>query len=175
LMSLKDDIFADYQAFARCKTKTNWPRVILMTVRSLGFRVVLLHRIGHWHRRRRRRLIAGVCDRLIWSCGADLNTGAEIGAGFRLPHPIGVVVGSGVKIGQRVRILQGATLGGEGGKAREDGQTQPSVGDDVIIGAGAALLGPIRVGNRVKIGANAVVVDDVPEGATVVGVPGRPV
>jgi len=72
-----------------------------------------------------------------------------------------------------VRILQGATLGGEGGKAREDGQTQPSVGDDVIIGAGAALLGPIRVGNRVKIGANAVVNTDLPDDCTAVGVPAR--
>jgi serine O-acetyltransferase len=84
-----------------------------------------------------------------------------------------VIIGSKTRIGQRAYILQGVTLGGAGGKSRPDGSTQPHVGDDVLIGAGAKILGPVNVGSRVIIGANAVVADDLPDDCVAVGVPAR--
>lgn len=108
--------------------------------------------------------------------GADLAWQARIGAGLCLYHPTGVVIGPGVSIGERCRIQQGVTLGGMGGP---DGNLpaaeSPRLGNDVSIGTGACILGPVHVGSGVTVGANAVVVRDVADHETVVGVPARPV
>ncbi len=172
-MGLRQDIFADYEAVTLSKRPPSWPAVGAMLLRSLSLRAALYYRLGHWFRRRDFRAAAGIFDRLILRCGASINTAAEIGPGLRIPHPHGVVIGQGVRIGRRAYILQGVTLGGEGGKRRPDGQSGPRLGDDVLIGAGAKLLGPIRVGSRVRIGANAVVNTDLPDDSTAVGVPAR--
>ncbi|MGA8747109.1 MAG: serine O-acetyltransferase [Solirubrobacterales bacterium] len=104
--------------------------------------------------------------------GVEIHPAARIGEGFFIDHGSGVVIGESAEIGERVTLYQGVTLGGTG---TEPGKRHPTVGDDVTIGAGAKLLGPISVGDGAKVGANTVVVEDVPPGATVVGNPGHKV
>jgi serine O-acetyltransferase len=104
--------------------------------------------------------------------GVEIHPAAAIGRGLFVDHGSGVVIGETAEVGDDVTMYQGVTLGGTG-FAR--GKRHPTVGDEVIIGAGSKLLGPIVVGSRAKIGANSVVIHDVPENATVVGNPGHPV
>jgi serine O-acetyltransferase len=104
--------------------------------------------------------------------GIEIHPAAEIGEALFIDHGSGVVIGETAEIGDNVTLYQGVTLGGTG-FAR--GKRHPTVGDDVVVGSGAKLLGPITVGDRSKIGANSVVIHDVPEESTVVGNPGHPV
>jgi serine O-acetyltransferase len=104
--------------------------------------------------------------------GIEIHPAARIGDEFFIDHGAGVVIGETAEIGDRVTLYQGVTLGGTG-FAR--GKRHPTVGDDVTIGSGAKLLGPVLVGHGAKIGANTVVIEDVPENSTVVGNPGHPV
>ncbi len=104
--------------------------------------------------------------------GVEIHPAARIGDGFFIDHGSGVVIGETAEIGDRVTLYQGVTLGGTG---LEPGKRHPTVGDDVTVGAGAKLLGPISVGAGAKVGANTVVVEDVPPGATIVGNPGHQV
>jgi len=102
--------------------------------------------------------------------GCDIHPGAKIGKGFFIDHATGVVIGETAVIGDDVTIYQGVTLGGV---SSEKGKRHPTIGDRVVIGANATVLGNIRIGNDVRIGAGSVVVKDVPGNSTVVGVPGR--
>jgi serine O-acetyltransferase len=104
--------------------------------------------------------------------GVEIHPAAAIGREFFIDHGAGVVIGETTRIGDRVTVYQGVTLGGTG---FQRGKRHPTVGDDVTLGAGAKLLGPVLVGDGAKVGANTVVVEDVPAGATVVGNPGHPV
>jgi serine O-acetyltransferase len=104
--------------------------------------------------------------------GIEIHPGAKIGPGFFIDHGSGVVIGETAEIGENVTLYQGVTLGGTG---FQSGKRHPTVGDNVTIGSGAKLLGPIEVGHGAKIGANTVVVEDVPPRSTVVGNPGHPV
>jgi serine O-acetyltransferase len=104
--------------------------------------------------------------------GVEIHPAAHIGRSLFIDHGAGVVIGETAEIGDDVTLYQGVTLGGTG---FQRGKRHPSVGDDVVIGSGAKLLGPISVGDRAKIGANSVVIHDVPQNATVVGNPGHPV
>jgi len=104
--------------------------------------------------------------------GIEIHPGAKIGTGFFIDHGSGVVIGETTEIGKNVTVYQGVTLGGTGFQA---GKRHPTVEDNVTIGSGAKLLGPITVGHGAKIGANSVVVEDVPPRSTVVGNPGHPV
>jgi serine O-acetyltransferase len=104
--------------------------------------------------------------------GVEIHPAAEIGKEFFIDHGAGVVIGETARIGTRVTLYQGVTLGGTG---FQRGKRHPTLGDNVTVGSGAKLLGPIAVGDGAKIGANTVVVEDVPPGATVVGNPGHPV
>jgi serine O-acetyltransferase len=104
--------------------------------------------------------------------GVEIHPAAEIGKEFFIDHGSGVVIGETARIGDRVTLYQGVTLGGTG---FQRGKRHPTLGDNVTVGSGAKLLGPIAVGDGAKIGANTVVVEDVPPGATVVGNPGHPV
>jgi len=113
------------------------------------------------------RLLAGIVRSLT---NVDIHPAATIGEGLFIDHAIGVVIGQTVEIGRDVTIYQGVTLGGT---SLEHGKRHPTVGDRVTIGAGAKVLGPITVGNGSRIGANAVVVRDVPPDSVVVGVPGQ--
>ncbi len=104
--------------------------------------------------------------------GIEIHPGAKIGDGFFIDHGSGVVIGETAEIGENVTIYQGVTLGGTGFQA---GKRHPTVEDNVTIGSGAKLLGPITIGHGAKIGANSVVIEDVPPCSTVVGNPGHPV
>jgi serine O-acetyltransferase len=104
--------------------------------------------------------------------GVEIHPAAEIGNEFFIDHGAGVVIGETARIGRRVTLYQGVTLGGTG---LQRGKRHPTLGDNVTVGSGAKLLGPIEVGDGAKVGANTVVVEDVPPGATVVGNPGHQV
>jgi serine O-acetyltransferase len=104
--------------------------------------------------------------------GVEIHPAAEIGREFFIDHGAGVVIGETARIGDRVTLYQGVTLGGTG---FQRGKRHPTLGDNVTVGSGAKLLGPIAVCDGAKVGANTVVVEDVPPGATVVGNPGHPV
>jgi serine O-acetyltransferase len=115
------------------------------------------------------RLVANA-SRVI--TGVEIHPAAEIGDALFIDHGAGVVIGETAEIGANVTLYQGVTLGGTG---FQRGKRHPTVGDDVVVGSGAKLLGPIEVGDRAKIGANSVVIHDVPPNSTVVGNPGHPV
>ena len=105
-----------------------------------------------------------------WLTGVEIHPGATIGKGLFIDHCMGVVIGETAVIGDNVTLFQGVTLGGTG---KQKGKRHPTLGGNVVVGAGANVLGDIRIGDNVSIGANAVVVRDVPPNSTVVGVPGR--
>jgi len=138
-----------------------------------GVHAVLAHRVAHAlyeaHIPLLPRLIAGVARLLT---GIEIHPAAQIGHGLFIDHGMGVVIGETAEIGDDVTLYQGVTLGGTGFAC---GKRHPTVEDNVTIGSGAKLLGPIRVGHGSKIGANSVVIHDVPPNSTVVGNPGHPV
>lgn len=105
-----------------------------------------------------------------WLTGVEIHPGATIGTGFFIDHGMGVVIGETTEIGDYVTLFQGVTLGGTG---KERGKRHPTLGNHVVVGAGAKVLGGIRIGDNVKVGANAVVLRSVPANSTVVGNPGR--
>lgn len=136
-----------------------------------GIQAMLLHRIAHFFWKLGLPYIPRYLNLIGRQLtGIDIHPGAEIGREFFIDHGAGVVIGETSKIGDNVTMYQGATLGGTGGARGE--KRHPTVGDDVVIGAGAKVLGPITIGDQVKIGANSVVTKDVPPDSTVVGVPG---
>lgn len=102
--------------------------------------------------------------------GIEIHPGANIGKGLVIDHGMGVVIGETAEIGDNVLLYHGVTLGGTG---KDKGKRHPTLGDNVIIGAGAKVLGPIYIGTNSKIGANSVVLKDVPEGYTAVGIPAK--
>src|SRR5450631_1131640 len=105
-----------------------------------------------------------------WLTGIDIHPGATIGRRFFIDHGMGVVIGETSEIGDDVLLYQNVTLGGTG---KERGKRHPTIGDHVVIGTGAKILGNIHVGNHVKVGAGSVVIRSVPDNSTVIGVPGR--
>ncbi len=136
-----------------------------------GLHAVWLHRVANYLWRRGvpglPRAIS-MAARLI--TGIEIHQGATIGHGFFIDHGMGVVIGETCEIGENVTVFQGVTLGGTG---KEKGKRHPTIEDNVVIAAGASVLGPITVGENSKVGAGAVVIQDVPANCTVVGVPGR--
>ena len=147
---------------------------VLQAFRNMGFRAMMLYRMGRWCRLHNLRMLAALTERAIHHlCLCSISTGAEIGGGFYLAHPIGLVIGGGTRIGEHCDGRQNVTFGGNYNKQSEDGRQKPWLGDNVSIGAGAVILGPVKVGSNAIIGANAVVIRDVPESAIVAGVPAR--
>jgi len=138
-----------------------------------GVQALLAHRVANALQKARvpllPRLIAALARALT---GIEIHPAAEIGAGLFIDHGMGVVIGETAELGDNVTIYQGVTLGGTGFAT---GKRHPTVEDNVTIGSGAKLLGPIVVGHGSKIGANSVVIHDVPANSTVVGNPGHPV
>jgi serine O-acetyltransferase len=140
-----------------------------------GFHALLIYRFSNWLWRKDVKLLArwiSAIGRLF--TGIEIHPGASIGKNFFIDHGMGVVIGETASIGDDVTMYHGVTLGGVAPQNNEKGALRhPQVGDNVIIGSGAQLLGSIKVGNGARIGSNAVVVKDVPEHAIMVGVPAR--
>jgi serine O-acetyltransferase len=136
-----------------------------------GFHAILLHRLGHNLHGAGFSLTARVLSQFIRAAtGIEIHPGAQIGRRCFIDHGMGVVIGETTEIGEDVLLYQGVTLGGTG---KERGKRHPTIGNGVVIGAGAKILGNIRIGNNTKVGAGSVVVHSVPDNSTVVGVPGR--
>jgi serine O-acetyltransferase len=136
-----------------------------------GVHAIWGHRISHWLWNRGARVAARTLAELTRILtGVDIHPGATLGPGLFIDHATGVVIGETAEVGEDVMLYHGVTLGGSG---RDTGKRHPTIGDRVIIGAGAKVLGAIKIGDDTRIGANAVVVKEVPSSAVVVGVPGQ--
>jgi serine O-acetyltransferase len=136
-----------------------------------GVHAIALHRISHRLWRWRLRWLARMLSQIgRWLTGIEIHPGARIGHRFFIDHGMGVVIGETAEIGDDCTLYHGVTLGGMTW-ARE--KRHPTLGNNVVVGAGAKILGPITLGDDVRVGSNSVVVKDVPAGATVVGIPGR--
>ncbi|NSW82039.1 MAG: serine O-acetyltransferase [Syntrophothermus sp.] len=136
-----------------------------------GFHAIVFHRIAHYFYCHRFFLIARLISHISrFLTGIEIHPGARIGRGFFIDHGSGVVIGETTEIGDNVTIYQGVTLGGTG---KQKGKRHPTIGNNVVISAGAKVLGSFTVGDNSKIGAGSVVLKSVPPNSTVVGVPGR--
>ena len=132
---------------------------------------LISYRIGHFFYKHKCFFVARLISQLSrFFTGIEIHPGATIGKGLFIDHGMGVVIGETAEVGDDVMLYHGVTLGGTG---KHKGKRHPTVGNNVVIGSGAKVLGPIKIGNNAKIGANAVVLDDVPEGATAVGIPAK--
>lgn len=136
-----------------------------------GVQAVALHRLAHALWRRGWRYVPRWLSFFArWLTNVDVHPGARIGERFFIDHGAGVVIGETAEIGNDTTLYHGVTLGGTTWSA---GKRHPTLGDGVVVGAGAKILGPIKVGDRARVAANSVVIEAVPPGATVVGIPGR--
>ena len=136
-----------------------------------GLHAVWGHHLSHWLWQHSLRFLARFNSQVVrFFTGIEIHPGAEIGRRFFIDHGMGVVIGETAVVGDDVTVYQGVTLGGTG---KEHGKRHPTIGDNVVIGTGARVLGNIRVGENCRIGANSVVLRSVPDNSTVVGVPGH--
>jgi len=136
-----------------------------------GVHAMLFHRLNHGLWKRNFRWLARFfANTSRWLTGIEIHPGAKIGRRFFVDHGTGVVIGETAEIGNDVTLYQGVTLGG---RTLDEGKRHPTLGNNVVVGAGAKILGPFLVGDDARIGSNAVVIAEVPAGATVVGVPGH--
>ncbi len=136
-----------------------------------GLHAVMMHRLNHWLWGRGLCWLARLSSTLTrWLTGIEIHPAARIGRRFFIDHGMGVVVGETAEIGDDCTLYHGVTLGGT---AWHKGKRHPTLASNVVVGAGAKVLGPITIGQGARIGSNAVVVKDVPDGATVVGIPGH--
>jgi len=136
-----------------------------------GLHAIWLHRIAHFLWKKGEKTLARIISHINrFLTGIEIHPGATIGRRFFIDHGMGVVIGETAEIGDDVLMYQGVVLGGTSLKKKK---RHPTIGNNVVIGAGAILLGPIKIGDGAKIGAGSVVIKDVPEGTTAVGVPAR--
>lgn len=136
-----------------------------------GVHAILLYRISHWLWRHHLLFLARLISQIAkWLTGVEIHPAATIGRRLVIDHGTGIVIGATTIIGDDCLIYQGVTLGGTG---ISQGKRHPTLGNNVMIGSGAKVLGDIRIGNHSRVAANSVVLRDVPDNSTVVGVPGR--
>jgi serine O-acetyltransferase len=163
--TFKDDLAV---VFERDPAATSRLEVILTYA---GFHALIAYRLSHRLHEWRVPFVPRVISQVArFLTGVEIHPGAQIGRGFFIDHGMGVVVGETAEVGDYVTLFQGVTLGGTG---KERGKRHPTLGNHVVVGAGAKILGGIRIGDNVKIGSNSVVLKSVPANSTVIGVPGR--
>jgi serine O-acetyltransferase len=162
-------LVADFRIiFERDPAARNWLEVIVCYP---GLQALSLHRIAHWLYQIGIPFFPRFISHLArFFTGIEIHPGAQIGQGVFIDHGMGVVIGETAIIGDYCLIYQGVTLGGTG---KETGKRHPTLGENVVLGGGAKVLGNIQIGNNVRIGAGSVVLRDVPSNCTVVGIPGR--
>lgn len=167
MLAIIEDYKAAFKRDPAARTPIGFLEVLLL---YSGFHAIFWHRISHFlHATLRIPFIPRFISQAVrWVTGVEIHPGAKIGPGFFIDHGMGVVIGETTEIGRNVLIYQGVTLGGTGA---ERGKRHPTIGDHVVIGAGAKVLGNIKIGSNVKIGGGSVVVRSVPDNCTVVGVP----
>lgn len=166
MLAMIEDFLAALKRDPAAHTPLGWLEVLLL---YSGFHAIFWHRINHALHRLRIPFIPRLLSQLVrFFTGIEIHPGAKIGRGFFIDHGMGVVIGETAEVGNDVTIYQGVTLGGTG---LERGKRHPTIGDHVVIGVGAKVLGNIKIGNHVKIGGGSVVVHSVPDHCTVVGVP----
>ena len=164
-LRLKDDIKA---VFDRDPAARSFLEVLFCYP---GLHALWFHRISHWFWTHEFFFIGRFISHMgRFFTGIEIHPGASIGKGFFIDHGMGVVIGETAEIGENVTLYHGVTLGGV---SWEKTKRHPTIGDNVVIGSGAKVLGPFTVGSGSKIGSNSVVVREVPANATVVGIPGR--
>ena len=162
---LREDIAC---VFDRDPAARNWLEVITTYP---GFHAIQLHRVSYWLWSHNMKWLARMLSTVArWLTGIEIHPGATIGRRFFIDHGMGVVIGETAEIGDDCTLYHGVTLGGTSWKG---GKRHPTLENDVVVGAGAKVLGPIVLHSGSRVGSNAVVVKDLPQGATAVGVPGR--
>ena len=162
-------LVADFRIiFERDPAARNWLEVLFCYP---GLQALFLHRFAHWLYKVGIPFFPRLISHLArFFTGIEIHPGAQIGKGVFIDHGMGVVIGETAIIGNYSLIYQGVTLGGTG---KETGKRHPTLGENVVVGGGAKVLGNIQIGNNVRIGAGSVVLRDVPSNCTVVGIPGR--
>ncbi len=154
--------------YERDPAARNWLEVLFCYP---GLQALMFHRLAHWLYKRDIPFIPRLISQISrFLTGIEIHPGAKIGKGVFIDHGMGVVIGETAVVGDYALIYQGVTLGGTG---KETGKRHPTLGNNVVVGAGAKVLGNIRIGDNVRIGAGSVVLRDVPSNTTVVGIPGR--
>jgi len=163
-----DTLRSDWKAaFERDPAARNWLEVLTYP----GIHAIFWHRVAHWLWKHRLQSLARVLSYINrFMTGIEIHPGATIGKGFFIDHGMGVVIGETAEIGENVLLYHGVTLGGV---SLEKKKRHPTLGNNVVIACGAKVLGAITIGDNAKIGANAVVLKDIPPDSTVVGIPGR--
>ncbi len=163
------NIFADFKAISSFDPASKNPLEDFLC--SPGFHAITVHRFSHRLYKWGVPLVPRLISQAVrFFTGTEIHPGATIGPGFFIDHASSVVIGETTEIGNNVLLYQGVTLGGTG---KHQGKRHPTLGNNVVVGAGAKVLGPIRIGDNVRVGAGSVVVKDVPADSTVVGVPGE--
>jgi serine O-acetyltransferase len=162
-------LVADFRIiFERDPAARNWLEVLVCYP---GLQALFFHRFAHWLYKIGIPFFPRLISHLArFFTGIEIHPGAQIGSGVFIDHGMGVVIGETAIVGDYSLIYQGVTLGGTG---KETGKRHPTLGDNVVVGGGAKVLGNIQIGNNVRIGASSVVLHDVPSNCTVVGIPGR--
>jgi cysteinyl-tRNA synthetase len=168
-MGFWDDVKRDFKAVFRMDPAARTPLEVLLAYP--GFHAIFTHRINHILWNKNIPVLPRLLSHIVrFLTGIEIHPGAKIGGGFFIDHGSGVVIGETSEIGENVTLYQGVTLGGTG---KEKGKRHPTLGNNVVVGAGTKILGPIIIGDNVKIGANSVVLHSVPKNSIVVGVPGK--
>ena len=162
-------LIADFRIiFDRDPAARNWLEVLVCYP---GLQALFFHRFAHWLYRVGIPFFPRLSSHIArFLTGIEIHPGAQIGKGVFIDHGMGVVIGETAIVGDNCLIYQGVTLGGTG---KETGKRHPTLGENVVVGGGAKVLGNIQIGNNVRIGAGSVLLRDVPSNCTVVGVPGR--
>jgi len=167
-----ENLKTDYRRYS--KGEGNLPLFLFKALQDAGFRAMVLYRTGRWCRVRRLNILAGLCERMMRHlCLCWIGTYTEIGGGLKIAHCTGLVIGGKTIIGTNCDVRQNTTFGANFHKTSPDGRQSPILGDNVSVGAGAVIIGPVRIGSNCVIGANAVVTRDIPDNMIAAGVPAR--